>query len=937
MTAPPDPHKPLRDDVSRLGEMLGDTLRAREGPALFETVERLRRIAKMARAEDGHALDSLEAPLRALPLDMAVPIARAFSHFLTLANIAEQHHRIRRRRDYLRDPSAGPQPGSFAETFRRLLAAGVTPDALYETVASMRVEIVLTAHPTAITRRSLAAKQVRIAQALERQDHVDLTIDERQDIHDDLCREILAMWGTEDVRLRRPTPMEEVRSGLFIFEQTVWDALPRYLRALDRALGDATGRRLPLDAAPIVFGSWIGGDRDGNPAITPAITREACEASRALARRLYTTEVEALARELSITPANPALAAASHGAREPYRAVLLALLDRLRAGEAFVDLRGPLELCYQSLVDTGQAAIAEGGWRMCCAASRRSARRSSASTSASTRGGMRRRSTRSRAASPEHRTSRGASPSASASSSTRSRIGSPSPRTPARTPTCATCSTPSRRSRRSPPIRSARTSCRWPARRPTCSPSSTCSRRSARIFASSRCSKRSRRSSAPGRRCANCSPSRHAASEPVGEALRGQPNTEIMLGYSDSAKDGGRLAANWQLYKAQEDIVAAARDAGVPLTLFHGRGGSIGRGGGPTRLALRSQPPGSVDGRLRVTVQGEMIQAQFGLRDLAVRTLEVYTTSTLEATLSRPAPVPAAWREAMERLSSTAHAAYRQVVYEDPRFIEYFRAATPEREIGLAPIGSRPARRGGDGGVESLRAIPWVFAWTQTRLLLPSWLGAGEALGAALARGERAQLREMARGWPFVDATLRLIEVALAEAEPAIAAAYDRALVPADLQPSARISAAASTSRGGPSSTSSTPGRCWPTTRCSAARSRSAIPTSTRSTSSRSRSWPGCAATRRSPGAVAGVPRHGQRDRRRHAQRGVVRVCDGARRECAGSCEAGSCEALNPRPSTCLGLAWSGCAPFSCRGGAASRRRRGGSSGAVSAGRARGG
>ena len=257
---------------------------------------------------------------------------------------------------------------------------------------------------------------------------------------------------------------------------------------------------------------------------------------------------------------------------------------------------------------------------------------------------------------------------------------------------------------------------------------------------------------------------------------------QIMLGYSDSAKDGGRLAANWQLYKAQEDIVAAAREAGVPLTLFHGRGGSIGRGGGPTRLALRSQPPGSVDGRLRVTVQGEMIQAQFGLRDLAVRTLEVYTTSTLEATLSRPAPVPAVWREAMERLSSTAHAAYRQVVYEDPRFIEYFRAATPEREIGLAPIGSRPARRGGDGGVESLRAIPWVFAWTQTRLLLPSWLGAGEALGAALERGERAQLREMARGWPFVDATLRLIEVALAEAEPAIAAAYDRALVPADLQ-----------------------------------------------------------------------------------------------------------------------------------------------------------
>ena len=454
MTAPADPHKPLRDDVSRLGEMLGETLRAREGPALFETVERLRRIAKMARAEDGHALDSLAAPLRALPLDMAVPIARAFSHFLTLANIAEQHHRIRRRRDYLRDPSAGPQPGSFAETFRRLLAAGVTPDALYETVASLRVEIVLTAHPTAITRRSLAGKHVRIAQGLERLDRDDLTVDERLDIEDDLRREILAIWGTEDVRLRRPTPMEEVRSGLFIFEQTVWDALPRYLRALDRALREATGRGLPLDAAPIVFGSWIGGDRDGNPAITPEVTREACQASRALATRLFTAEVEALSRELSITPANSALLTAAKGAREPYRAVLLALLERLRAGD------GPSISAVRSSSATsrsstpGRCRSPRAGWRMCCAASPRSARHSSASTSASTRNTTPRRWTRSRAASRVNRTWRGRSRSASASCSARRR----SRRTWPPAPKYRTCSRRSRRSPRSRRTRSARTS-----------------------------------------------------------------------------------------------------------------------------------------------------------------------------------------------------------------------------------------------------------------------------------------------------------------------------------------------------------------------------------------------------------------------------------------------------------------------------------------------
>jgi phosphoenolpyruvate carboxylase len=258
---------------------------------------------------------------------------------------------------------------------------------------------------------------------------------------------------------------------------------------------------------------------------------------------------------------------------------------------------------------------------------------------------------------------------------------------------------------------------------------------------------------------------------------------QVMIGYSDSAKDGGRLAANWQLYKAQEAVVAAAADANVPLTIFHGRGGSIGRGGGPTRLAMESQPPGSVNGRLRATVQGEMIQAQFGLCDVAQRTLEVYATSVLDATLAPPAPAPAPWRETMERLAATAHGVYRRVVYDDPRFIDYFRAATPVRELSLAPIGSRPAKRGAEGGVESLRAIPWVFAWTQTRLLLPSWLGTGEALADAFARGDRDRIREMAREWPFARATLRLIEMALAEAEPAIAEAYDRALVPDDLAP----------------------------------------------------------------------------------------------------------------------------------------------------------
>ena len=269
-----------------------------------------------------------------------------------------------------------------------------------------------------------------------------------------------------------------------------------------------------------------------------------------------------------------------------------------------------------------------------------------------------------------------------------------------------------------------------------------------------------------------------------------------MIGYSDSAKDGGRLAANWALYRAQESIVDVCREAGVELTLFHGRGGSISRGGGPTYLAIQSQPPGSVDGRLRVTEQGEMIQAQFGLPDIAARTLELYTT----ATLGRDARVPPApeprWREEMDRLAETARGVYREVVYEDPRFIEYFRTATPEVELGTRADRQPPGPPHAEGGVDSLRAIPWVFAWTQTRLLLPSWLGTGEALHSAHRRAaSTALLREMYEGWPFFRSTLDLIAMVLAESDARIAAEYDRRLVPHRCRTSAPICAAASTKR----------------------------------------------------------------------------------------------------------------------------------------------
>ncbi|MGS0727962.1 phosphoenolpyruvate carboxylase, partial [Shewanella sp. 0m-11] len=253
---------------------------------------------------------------------------------------------------------------------------------------------------------------------------------------------------------------------------------------------------------------------------------------------------------------------------------------------------------------------------------------------------------------------------------------------------------------------------------------------------------------------------------------------EVMIGYSDSAKDAGVMAAAWAQYTAQEKLVAISQEANIKLTLFHGRGGTIGRGGGPAHEAILSQPPGSVDGRIRVTEQGEMIRFKFGLPKLAVQSLALYTSAVMEATLLPPPEPKPEWRQCMQQLADESVLAYRAIVREEPDFVSYFRAATPEVELGKLPLGSRPAKRRIDGGIESLRAIPWIFAWSQNRLMLPAWLGAGEALKAASERGDLPLLQEMEKHWPFFKTRISMLEMVYAKAEPNLSKFYETSLVP---------------------------------------------------------------------------------------------------------------------------------------------------------------
>ena len=800
-----DPHQPLRDDVRLLGNLLGETLRAQEGEYLFEVVERVRALAKRARQGNPDDFEALEKVLQNLSVDDALTVARAFAHFLTLANIAEQHHRIRRRRDYQRNPDAAPQRGSTEDSFARLLASEVGPETLYETVCSLQIELVLTAHPTEVVRRTLRRNQRLIAELLELQDRPALTQWEREEVLQALRREITAAWTTDEIHRRRPTPLDEVKWGLVVFEQTLWDAVPRYMRALDRVLRSATGKTLPLHATPIRFGSWMGGDRDGNPNVTPEVTEKACLLARWMAADLYGKELSSLCSELSMRDGSAELQARVGNVHEPYRVLLKEVYERLIYTRECIegvlegrqpdgdtdtrmywdphDLAEPLHLCFRSLRETGAGVLAEGRLldllrRVACFGltlvqldlRQEAARHTDALDAITGHLGLgsyvawdesKRRAFLCRHLREGGRTIANAFETSSEFEA-EVRDVLDTFRTAARLhPDSLGAYVISMATRPSDVLAVELLQAAAGVRPPL---------RVVPLF-----------ETVSDLRSAGACVRELLAIPWYRDRIGGRQ--EVMIGYSDSAKDGGRLAAAWELYTAQEEIVAACDERGVHVTLFHGRGGTVSRGGGPTHLAIQSQPPGSVNGSLRVTEQGEMIDAKFGLPGIALRTLELYTTATLEATL-KPAENPIRrWRERMQQLADSSRAAYRRKVYETPEFLEYFRLATPEAEFGELKIGSRPARRKPGKGVDSLRAIPWVFAWTQMRLLLPAWLGVGEALEDALTRGGLNELTDMYNGWPFFRSTLDLIEMVLAKASPDISAQYDKRLVPEHLRP----------------------------------------------------------------------------------------------------------------------------------------------------------
>ncbi|CAL5189220.1 unnamed protein product [Lathyrus oleraceus] len=943
------------DDCRLLGNLLNDVMQREVGNVFVEKLEKIRILAQsacnMRQAGIEDMADMLEKQLASelsnMTLEEAQTLARAFSHYLTLMATAETHHRVRK----------GVNMANFAKScddiFRQLLQDGISPDDLYNTVCKQAVEIVLTAHPTQINRRTLQYKHIKIAHLLDYNDRPDLGHEDREMVIEDLVREITSIWQTDELRRQKPTPVDEARAGLNIVEQSLWKAVPHYLRRVSNALKKHTGKPLPLTCTPIKFGSWMGGDRDGNPNVTAKVTKDVSLLSRWMAIDLYIREVDSLRFELSMKRCSDKLSRLAHAILEdanhetqrenwnqpesrsqskhptasllpsklPARAHLPSCAVNGESDQPRLDIPGS---DYKQLnhkdgkTSTTKVCNAESSGSHSSPTCSESSNTSSISIPRSPSFNSSQQLLAQRKLYAESHMGR---------SSFQKLLEPKLPHLPGIAPYrvfLGNVKDKLQRTRRRLELLLEDCPCEfdysqyYETTEQLLEPLLICyeSMQScgAGVLADGRLADLIRRVATfgivlmkldlrqesgrhvdtldaitkyldlgtysewdeekkldfltrelKGKRplvppsievapdvkevldtfriaaelgsdslgayvismASNASDvltvellqkdARLTVSGELGKAcpggtlrvvplfetvkdLRGAGSVirkllsidwyrqhiiknhnghqEVMVGYSDSGKDAGRFTAAWELYKAQEDVVAACNEYGIKVTLFHGRGGSIGRGGGPTYMAIQSQPPGSVMGTLRSTEQGEMVQAKFGLPQTAVRQLEIYTTAVLLATLRPPLPPrEEKWRNLMEDISQISCQSYRSVVYENPEFLTYFNEATPQAELGFLNIGSRPTRRKATTGIGHLRAIPWIFAWTQTRFVLPAWLGVGAGLKGACEKGLTEELKVMYKEWHFFQSIIDLIEMVLGKADISIAKHYDEVLV----------------------------------------------------------------------------------------------------------------------------------------------------------------
>ena len=792
----------LREDVKRLGALVGEILAEQVSPAFLGDVEALR-VAAIRRREAGAPIEALSDRLHALPLDRAELLVRAFAAYFQAVNLAERVHRIRRRRDYQRLGEA-PQPGGLEDSLRQLKADGVDAATVSALIARLRVEPVFTAHPTEAVRRALLEKESEVVRCLIEDIDRNLTPQERRADIERMRLALTASWQTDETPPEKPSVADEFEHVAFYLSDVLYRVLPVFHEVFEDALRTVYGDEAAELPPVLGFGSWVGGDMDGNPNVGAATIDATLSGQRALVLANYRRDLARLGEVLSQSSGRIGVAPEllrrtdeyarrfpkaadrlkSRHADMPYRRFCALVSARLAATEQ--DKREGFDDAEEFLADLRLVEASLQGHRGEHAgafAVRRLRRRAQAFGFHLATLDLRQESTQHDLAlaallGDEAWPSR---PWPERAGRLRELIAGTAPASaPDATEAVSVLDV----------FRTvADAQGRYGSRAfgPYIISMSRSAADALAVIALARIAGCTDRSGAVPLDVAPLFETvddlqaaadtlRSLFADPVyREHLRGRGDRQVvMLGYSDSAKDGGLVASRWALQQTQVQLTALAAEAGVRIAFFHGRGGSLSRGGGKTERAVIAAPRGSVDGNLRLTEQGEVIHRKYGIRALALRNLEQMTGAVLRANLRpRPAePREAAWRAMAADIAAAARAHYRGLVYDTPGFVDYFRDATPIDVIERLRIGSRPSKRGNAGGVSSLRAIPWVFAWSQNRCGLTAWLGVGTGLAHGIEKYGHHAVAEMARDWPFFATLVDDVEMVLAKSDLGIFERY---------------------------------------------------------------------------------------------------------------------------------------------------------------------
>ena len=790
------PTKLLREDIRYLGNILGRVIKKQEGENFFNLVEKIRKLSKANKSNNSskHSHKRIIREIKKLNPKNTFKLTRAFAHFMNFINLAESIDASRSLNIYENDQKNVSNKNIFIEEiFEELFENKKIPDAkIYNVAKNLNIGIVLTAHPTEVKRRTLIQKYHKITEILEQRDLLKNFPTKLNLLDKKLYDEFTIIWNTDDLKRARPTPFDEARWGLAIIEDSLWDTIPKVYRRLNSIFVKNMGKGLPKNFNPIEFGSWMGGDRDGNPFVTSKVTKEVILLSRWEAAKLYEKSLTKIIRSYSMQNCSKKIFSKVGKTFEPYRVYLRPLRDKMRNTHRSIEqhliykkpldrskllnskeeILKPLRVVRESLEENQNENIASGDLLDLM-------RRAKCFGINLAKLDIRQESSRHTQLLNELIKSKFNKNYNKLSEDKKIQL-------------LKSLILSKKNIINKFNFKNKENKEVWSTFKTLADEPSECLGAyviSMTTSASDILSISFLQKEAKIKEKLRVVPLFETLDDLINaksimESLFSKSwyrrliknKQEVMIGYSDSSKDAGKICASWHQYKAQEQIIKLAKKYSIEVVFFHGRGGSAGRGGGPIQATLRSQPPNSVNGKIRITDQGEVIQQKYGYEPLAKYNLCSYIGAVSEATLNPP-PVPKNnWRTLIEKMSDISKSSYRKNINQSTEFIKYFKTVTPHVALGKLSIGSRPSKRKNIDNIKSLRAIPWVFAWTQIRLMLPAWLGSAEALRYANIKQFRKTLYEMEKNWPFFNSMLDMLDMVISKADPDISKIYEEYL-----------------------------------------------------------------------------------------------------------------------------------------------------------------